>query len=152
MRQGLVRDSTQVPIIKHSLLNSCARQSITFLYGFNKSPNGNNVSELPQLVKYNLHSVGSVIRIEKAGPSPTGRVNPFAVQILKDFYEIDASKARSKSWEEFKDVEFDFVITVCDNARETCPTWPGHHCALVHRGIRKTTRKTRQTSTKGGGA
>lgn len=52
-------------------------------------------------------------------------MNPLATQVLKDIYRIDASNARSKSWEEYKDVEFDFVITVCDNARETCPTWPG---------------------------
>lgn len=60
-----------------------------------------------------------------AGSFPTGKVNPFAVQVLKEVYHIDASGARSKSWEEFGDVEFDFVITVCDNVRETCPTWPG---------------------------
>jgi arsenate reductase len=52
-------------------------------------------------------------------------VNPLAIQVLKDVYNIDASEARSKSWDEFKDVEFDFVVTVCDNARETCPIWPG---------------------------
>jgi arsenate reductase len=45
--------------------------------------------------------------------------------VLKDCFHIDASEARSKSAEEFKDVQFDFVITVCDNARETCPIWPG---------------------------
>ena len=44
---------------------------------------------------------------------------------MKDVYNIDASEARSKSWEEFTDTEFDFVVTVCDNARETCPIWPG---------------------------
>ena len=60
-----------------------------------------------------------------AGSFPTGKVNPFAVQVLKDVYHIDASTARSKSWEEFGQVEFDFVITVCDNARESCPVWPG---------------------------
>jgi len=60
-----------------------------------------------------------------AGSFPTGKVNPFAIQVLKDVYNIDAAEARSKSWEEFKDVEFDFVVTVCDNARETCPIWPG---------------------------
>jgi len=52
-------------------------------------------------------------------------VNPLAIQVLRDVYNIDASEARSKSWEEFNDVEFDFVVTVCDNARETCPIWPG---------------------------
>jgi arsenate reductase len=60
-----------------------------------------------------------------AGAFPTGRVHPFAIQVLKDCYNIDASEARSKSWDEFKEVEFDFVVTVCDNARETCPIWPG---------------------------
>jgi arsenate reductase len=60
-----------------------------------------------------------------AGSFPTGKVNPFAIQVLKDVYNIDASEARSKSWEEFEGVEFDFVITVCDSARESCPVWPG---------------------------
>ena len=68
---------------------------------------------------------GSRFHVFSAGAFPTGKVNPLAVQILKDVYNVDASDARSKSWEEFKDVEFDFVITVCDNARETCPIWPG---------------------------
>ena len=68
---------------------------------------------------------GSRFQVFSAGSFPTGKVNPFAIQVLKDVYNIDASEARSKSWEEFKDVEFDFVVTVCDNARETCPIWPG---------------------------
>lgn len=68
---------------------------------------------------------GPRFQVYSAGASPTGTVNPFAIQVLRDFYNIDASAARSKSWEEFKDVQFDFVITVCDNARETCPVWPG---------------------------
>ncbi len=38
---------------------------------------------------------------------------------------MDASAARSKSWDEYKDYVFDFVITVCDNAKERCPFWPG---------------------------
>ena len=46
--------------------------------------------------------------------------------MLEDRYGIDASGARSKSWDEFKDVEFDFVITVCDHAKESCPIFPGH--------------------------
>ncbi len=71
------------------------------------------------------HLGGPRFQVFSAGAFPTGGVNPIAIQVLKDVYNIDASKARSKSWEEFKDVEFDFVVTVCDNARETCPIWPG---------------------------
>ena len=47
------------------------------------------------------------------------------LEILRDGYHIDASAARSKSWEESKGVNFDFVVTVCDKARESCPVWPG---------------------------
>jgi arsenate reductase (thioredoxin) len=68
---------------------------------------------------------GSRFQVCSAGSFPTGKVNPLAIQVLKEVYNIDASEARSKSWEEFKDVKFDFVVTVCDNARETCPLWPG---------------------------
>lgn len=68
---------------------------------------------------------GERFQVFSAGAFPTGKVNPFAVQVLKDIYNIDASDARSKSWEEFKNVEFDFVVTVCDNACESCPVWPG---------------------------
>ena len=71
------------------------------------------------------HLGGSRFRVYSAGASPTGKVNPFAIRVLKDWFDIDATDARSKSWEEFKDVQFDFVITACDNARETCPVWPG---------------------------
>ena len=60
-----------------------------------------------------------------AGSNPRGRVNPLVLEVLKNDYRIDASAARSKSWEEFRDVKFDFVITVCDKARESCPIWPG---------------------------
>ena len=68
---------------------------------------------------------GERFQVFSAGAFPTGKVNPFAIQVLKDFYNIDASDARSKSWEELNDAEFDFVVTVCDNARESCPVWPG---------------------------
>jgi arsenate reductase (thioredoxin) len=60
-----------------------------------------------------------------AGANPRGRVNPHVIERLRDGYHIDASGARSKSWEEFRNVRFDFVITVCDKARESCPVWPG---------------------------
>ena len=68
---------------------------------------------------------GSRFEVNSAGAFATGKVNPFAIRVLKDSFNIDASEARSKSSEEFTDVQFDFVITVCDNARESCPIWPG---------------------------
>jgi protein-tyrosine-phosphatase len=49
-------------------------------------------------------------------------------------YNIDTSQARSKSWDEFKDVPFDFVISVCDSARESCPIFPGQPI-VAHWGI-----------------
>src|ERR1044071_6686190 len=60
-----------------------------------------------------------------AGSEPTGRVNPFALQVLRDQYKIDAKDARSKSWDAFSDTKFDIIITVCDRAKESCPIFPG---------------------------
>ena len=79
-------------------------------------------------------SGGDRFQTYSAGSFPTGKVNPFAIRVLKDFYHVDASQARSKSWEEFGDLEFDFVITVCDNARESCPVWPGQPI-VAHWGV-----------------
>jgi arsenate reductase len=80
------------------------------------------------------HSGGDRFEVYSAGSFPTGKVNPFAIEVLKDTYQVDASEARSKSWEEFGDLQFDFVITVCDNARESCPVWPGQPIT-AHWGI-----------------
>ena len=62
-----------------------------------------------------------------AGASPKGHVHPMAERVLKEIYKIDTAGARSKSWDEFRQngTLFDFVITVCDNAKESCPVWPG---------------------------
>ena len=58
-----------------------------------------------------------------AGVKPD-RVSPFAIRTLAE-KGIDISQHRSKSIDEFKDKTFDYVITVCDRARETCPFFPG---------------------------
>jgi arsenate reductase len=76
--------------------------------------------------EYLLRAIGrGRFETYSAGSHPTGRVNPLAIRVLWERYRLDASGARSKSWEEFKDMKFDFVITVCDRARESCPIWPG---------------------------
>lgn len=61
-----------------------------------------------------------------AGSHPAGRVNPFALELLRK-NGIDTSALRSKSWDEFAGgPAFDFVFTVCGQAAgEVCPTWPG---------------------------
>lgn len=60
-----------------------------------------------------------------AGTHPTGYVHPHAIMALKEI-GVDISDARSKSVDEFRDVPFDLVITVCDDAAEECPVWLGH--------------------------
>ena len=58
-----------------------------------------------------------------AGTEPTA-VNPNAVQVMSEI-GIDISKHQSKSINEFMEQKFDYVITVCDHANETCPFFPG---------------------------
>ena len=63
-----------------------------------------------------------------AGSQPSGRVHPYALELLQRL-NYDTSGLRSKSWEEFSKPgapELDFVFTVCDDAaNEVCPVWPG---------------------------
>ncbi len=63
------------------------------------------------------------IEVHSAGTKPS-RVNPLAIEAMKET-GVDISGHRSKSVEEFAAQRFDIVITVCDNARETCPIFPG---------------------------
>jgi arsenate reductase len=65
---------------------------------------------------------GIVEEVVSAGTDPT-EVNPLAIKVMKEI-GLDISHHESKSVEQFADREFDFVFTVCDNARETCPTFP----------------------------
>ncbi len=59
-----------------------------------------------------------------AGAHPKGEVSPFTLRVLRELYQVDTSTARSKSVSEFDGQSFDYVITVCDRARESCPKWP----------------------------
>ena len=60
-----------------------------------------------------------------AGADPRPQVNPYTLRVLQESFKIDASDAKPKSWDVYKEVVFDFVITVCDHAKEACPVWPG---------------------------
>jgi arsenate reductase len=78
------------------------------------------------------HLGGPDFHVDSAGTVPNG-VNPYAVRVLAEI-GIDWSAARSKSVTEFVDRPFDYVITVCDRARQSCPVFPGLYNAL-HWGL-----------------
>jgi len=77
---------------------------------------------------------GGRFEVHSAGSHPKGTVHPTTLEVLRTRFGIDAADARSKSWEELKDLRFDFVITVCDQARESCPIWPGQPI-IAHWGV-----------------
>jgi arsenate reductase len=75
---------------------------------------------------------GADFAVDSAGTDPGG-VSPFTIRVLADS-GVDWSAARSKSVDEFLDQRLDYVITVCDRARQTCPVFPGSHASL-HWGL-----------------
>lgn len=78
------------------------------------------------------HLKGEVIEPYSAGLAAQG-LNPRAVQVMAEA-EVDISRQRSKRLEEVKDIAFDYVVTVCDNARESCPVFPGR-AKVIHAGF-----------------
>jgi arsenate reductase len=75
------------------------------------------------------HDVGDEFEVSSAGTRP-GQVRPEAIAVMHEL-GIDISSHRSKHVDEFQDQHFDYVLTVCDNAKESCPYFPGtisiHH-------------------------
>jgi len=78
------------------------------------------------------HDAGERFEVESAGTKP-GHVRPEAIAVM-DEIGIDISGHRSKSVEEFAGQEFDYVLTVCDSAKESCPIYPGH-ANRIHRNF-----------------
>lgn len=70
------------------------------------------------------HLAGDRFEVFSAGTRPVG-LNPNAVKVMAEL-DIDISRHRSKSVDEFSGRSFDYVITVCDRARESCPIFPGN--------------------------
>jgi arsenate reductase len=70
------------------------------------------------------HHGGAAFEVQSAGVEPKG-VNPLTERVL-DEVGLEHGWARSKPLTEFVGQPFDYVITVCDDAREACPTFPGH--------------------------
>lgn len=76
------------------------------------------------------HDAGERFEVESAGTKPS-HVRPEAIAAMKEI-GIDISGHRSKSVDEFSGQNFDYVLTVCDNAKESCPIYPGHTNRLHH--------------------
>lgn len=76
------------------------------------------------------HDAGERFEVESAGTMP-GSVRPEAIAVMGEL-EIDISGHRSKSVGEFDGQHFDYVITVCDSARESCPVFFGSAERLHH--------------------
>jgi arsenate reductase len=74
---------------------------------------------------------GDKYEVQSAGTHPT-RVNPYTIKTMAEI-GIDISSHRSKSIEEFRGEVFDYVVTVCDHAKENCPFFPGK--VHIHRGF-----------------
>jgi arsenate reductase len=70
------------------------------------------------------HDAGDRFEVFSAGTKPT-QVRPEAITVMQEL-GIDISSHRSKSVDEFAGQDFDYVVTVCDNAKASCPVFPGN--------------------------
>ena len=75
-------------------------------------------------------AAGEILDVQSAGSKPAGYVHPLAIKVMQEA-GIDISKHRSKHLNEFADKKIETVITVCGNADQVCPVFPGqvnrHH-------------------------
>lgn len=87
-----------------------------------------------QMAEGILKSLDPELEVYSAGTNPASQVNPKAVQVMKEI-GLDISKNYPKSVEQFINDSFDYVITVCDNAKETCPVFIGKVGKQIHIGF-----------------
>ena len=75
-------------------------------------------------------AAGDLLNVQSAGSKPAGYVHPLAIQVMKEI-GIDISAHRSKHMNDFLQQPVETVVTVCGNADQACPTFPGqlnrHH-------------------------
>lgn len=87
-----------------------------------------------QMAEGFLKSFDSQLEIYSAGTNPSEQVHPKAIQIMKEV-GIDLSQNYPKMVDKFLGESFDYVITVCDNAKETCPVFIGKVGKQLHIGF-----------------
>jgi arsenate reductase (thioredoxin) len=87
-----------------------------------------------QMAEGYLKSLDKFLQIHSAGTNPASRVNPNAVKVMNEI-GIDISMNIPKNVSEFVNQSFDYVITVCDNAKKTCPVFTGDVQHRLHIGF-----------------
>ena len=87
-----------------------------------------------QMAEGFLRSFDKSLEIFSAGTNPAEAVHPLAVQVMREEW-IDLSLSKPKSVDEFLNRAFDYVITVCDGANESCPTFSGKVGQRLHIGF-----------------
>ena len=87
-----------------------------------------------QMAEGFLKSFDANLQVYSAGTAPSEEIHPKAVQVMSE-KNIDISSGYPKNVDRFIDMSFDFVITVCDNAKETCPVFAGTVKQNLHIGF-----------------
>jgi arsenate reductase len=87
-----------------------------------------------QIAEGFLKSFDPTQAIYSAGTNPASRVSSRAIQVMKEI-GIDISKEHPKSIDQFLGESFDYVITVCDHAKETCPVFTANVTHRLHIGF-----------------
>ncbi|MCU0414412.1 MAG: arsenate reductase ArsC [Ignavibacteriaceae bacterium] len=87
-----------------------------------------------QMAEGFLKSFDKNLEVYSAGTRPAEKVNPFAVKAMKEI-GIDISNGISEDVDKYLSQSFDYVITVCDNAKETCPVFMGNVKHRLHIGF-----------------
>lgn len=84
-----------------------------------------------QMAEGYLKSLDKELEVYSAGTKPEIKINPYAVEVMKE-KGIDIEHQYPKNVNEFIDMNFDYVITVCDNAKEVCPYFTGNVLHRLH--------------------
>lgn len=87
-----------------------------------------------QMAEGFLRSFDKSLEVFSAGTKPAEAVHPLAVQVMREEW-VDLSLSKPKSVDEFLNRHFDYVITVCDGANESCPTFIGKVEQRLHIGF-----------------
>lgn len=87
-----------------------------------------------QMAEGFLKSFDENLEVYSAGTKPAEKVNPFAVKAMKEV-GIDISNGLAEDVDKYLSKSFDYVITVCDNAKETCPVFIGDVKHHIHIGF-----------------